>query len=56
MTDKFLLFATGAAIVSLFAYGFNFDGQYWQQFALIVSGFLLGNLITVADYAGENND
>jgi hypothetical protein len=54
MTDRLLLFATGAITVSLFAYGFDFGGQYWQQFALIGSGFLLGNLITVADYAGDN--
>lgn len=54
MTDKLLIFATSAIIIFLFIFGFDFNGRYWHQFALVISGFMFGNLITVADYAGEN--
>lgn len=56
MNDKNILIATFIIIFWLFVYGFDFGGKYLPQFALIITGVLLGNLITVADYAGENNE
>lgn len=54
MTDKLLVFITCAIIVALFAYGFDFNGNHWQQCALIICGYMLGNLMTVADYASHD--
>lgn len=51
--DKFLCFITALIIFCLFIYGFDFTNNIYEQIALIISGLLFGNLITVADYAKE---
>ena len=52
MTERNLIIATCLIIFGLFVTGFDFQHRYWEQGALIIAGYLLGNLVTVADYAG----
>lgn len=51
MSERNIVIATVLVIVCLFVCGFDFNGRYWHQFALVISGFMFGNLTTVADYA-----
>jgi hypothetical protein len=51
MSERFLITATSSIILCLFIYGFDFTNNIYKQIALIISGLLFGNLITVADYA-----
>jgi hypothetical protein len=53
MSERILTVATALIILGLFVSGFDFDDRYWEQGALIIAGYLLGNLVTVAEYAGE---
>ena len=53
MNEKMLVSLTGLIIISLFVYGFDFKNNAWEQIALIVAGYLFGNLTTIADYANS---
>jgi hypothetical protein len=55
MSERFLIIVTSAIILCLFVYGFDFKNNVLEQIALLVSGYLFGNLTTIADYAKDDN-